>query len=72
MIEHLCIYENPLDYPGKYVLRRWVTGKHYPIPDEKPIIVHEDLAEVRKHVPDGFVKIPRAPDDDRCILETWI
>ncbi len=66
-MEIFVVYNNPSDFPGMYVLRRWVGDKA----DPEPIMVGT-LEEVRRSVPDGKVMLSRCPDDDPCILETWI
>jgi hypothetical protein len=64
------VYENPFDYPGKFVVRRFevFTGAT----DPNPLIVCDTLEEVRAVLPPGLVCLPRHPDDDPVILETWL
>jgi hypothetical protein len=61
------IYENPRDYPGKFVVRRWVGLKPDPTAE-----VRDTLADARAAVPVGRVLLSRMADDDPCIAETWI
>lgn len=62
------IYKNPTDYPGKFVLRRWVTL----VPDKEPIAVDDDYNNIRKHIPAECTKVPLYfPDEDPCIYEKW-
>lgn len=63
-----AIYFNPLDHPGKYVVRRWEGLK----PDIEPIIVTDELKEAREAIPDHMYRLDRLTDDDPAILETWI
>lgn len=66
-----CIYENPADYPGKFVVRRWVGMD----PDREPVTVAETLDAARealKELNPYLVRLDRCPDDDPVILETWI
>lgn len=63
-----AIYKNPADYPGKFVLRRYVNE----VPDEEPMCVSENFAEVRSNLPEGVTNIPLFPGDDPCLYETWI
>lgn len=62
------IYENPLDYPGKLVVRRWVGQ----VPDEVPMAVTENLEVARNVIPDYCIPIGRYPDEDPAIKEVWI
>jgi hypothetical protein len=62
------VYENPLDYPGMFVVRRWMGE----VPDPFPVIVAETLTEARKVIPNGSVKLMPYAGDDPVILETWI
>lgn len=58
------------DYPGAFVARMHVT-----LPEPKPtrfVIVHEDLAELRKLLPPGLDRIVRSPQDAAVIIETWL
>ena len=66
-----CVYHNPADFPGKYVVRRWVGMD----PDREPAAVGLTLDEVRQKIIDenhGLVCLSRQPGDDPVILETWI
>lgn len=63
---------NPSDYPGKAVARRWVvTAKAQVATDEA--VIADDLAKVRLVLEDrGLVCIPRSPEDDPVIVESWV
>jgi hypothetical protein len=61
------IYDHPSDYPNHYVVRRWVGS----FPDEE-CGLFERLADARRHVPPGSVKIEPADNDDPKILEIWL
>lgn len=66
------IYENPLDYPGQYVLRRWVArGAEYR-PEPDPLEVHPLLSRVRSGLPQGVVSLGRNRYDDLAIREVWV
>jgi hypothetical protein len=66
------ITAHPADYPNDYVARRHVvksggsmpTGDHYTAP------TLETLQHVMRRM--GLVRIPRPPDDDAVIVESWI
>ena len=61
------IYQNPSDFPGKFVLRRWVGLN----PDQKPAVCMT-LAEARRAVPPNKYRLPRFDNDDPVIVETWL
>jgi hypothetical protein len=66
------IYGNPIDYPGKFVLRPWRIRKGQ---SPEPVNMHwvaDTLAEVRAMVPEGLACVQRNPLDDVAIVETWI
>jgi hypothetical protein len=66
------IYQNPSDYPGKFVVRAQdalPSGEVRPHPD---CIVCDTIEQARETVPPGLVLLTRAPDDDPVIYETWI
>lgn len=62
------IYENPLDYPGKFVVRHWCGSR----PDFTPLAVTVDLESARKAIPAGAYNLGREPGDDPQILEAYI
>ncbi len=67
------IYKNPSDFPGKFVVRgRQVLSAGAENPATKPAAVVEDLESARDAVPDGLVVIPRDPNNDPVIVETWL
>jgi len=66
------IYENPTDYPGKYVVRRWLIGRGTVTPDAEPLAVLDALSDARMFVPDGLYMMPRELEDDPAVLEVWI
>lgn len=71
MTEELAIYVvycSPSDYPGKYVVRRWVGERA----DPRPLAVTDDLDAAREALPDGLICLPRRTDDDWTIVETWL
>ncbi len=66
-MEIFTVYWNPSDFPGKYVVRRFVGEK----PDPQPLAVGT-LEEVRGVIPAWMTCLARNPGDDPCILETWL
>ncbi len=76
MSDALClyvIYDSPLDYPGKHVLRRWTVIPMELAPDPEPLAVVDTLEEARTALPvDGLVNIGRYLEDEPQIVEVWI
>lgn len=68
------IYQNPKDYPDKFVVRRWavVRGRADPVPDPKAWAVTDSLEMARRALPKGLVRTERHANDDPVIVETWV
>jgi hypothetical protein len=66
--EFYAIYDNPKDYPDKFVVRRWVGEK----PDQVPLAVVDDLQAARLAVPSGHICVSRSTTDDPVIVECWL
>lgn len=70
------IYENPRDYPGHYVARRWVVGNDNTLtPDPEPLIVARNVAKVRLALLEkdpNLICLGRTPGDDPAVLEVWL
>lgn len=68
------IYENPLDFPGQFMVRRWEVqpGNPQPVPDLEAVTVCHTLMEAREAIPPGRVQIPRSREDNAAIVETWL
>lgn len=65
------VYESPNDYPGQYVIRRWLVGDEV-VCDEDPICVHPSYAVAVATLPPGLARIARDEMDDPAILESWL
>lgn len=63
------VYQNPKDYPDKFVVRPHSTFKNEPMDFH---FVCDNLPEVRATLPQGLTYLRRAPDDDPCAFESWI
>lgn len=65
------IYENPEDYPGKYVARLHVVeaGESYAT---NLVAVRNTLKDIRMCIPATCQLFARDEKDDPCIVETWI
>lgn len=68
-----CIYLDPKDFPGRFVVRRMdVSGKQV-VPEARPLGVLKTLDDARKLVPETHsFCMPRMHGDDEVILETWM
>jgi hypothetical protein len=67
------VYDNPKDYPGKFVARRFDVDASGPKPSAS-IIIAEDLDTLRDilQFEFGLVKLMRSPGDEPQIVETWL
>lgn len=61
-----AIYNNPADFPGKYVVRKW-NGE---APGSSRVC--HTLEEARSAIPRGLTNIGRHVGDDPCIEECWL
>jgi hypothetical protein len=66
------IYDHPIDYPSRYVLRKsFIKGGQIKVDTE--VKLYEDLGILREEMVDlGLAYIPRSPEDEDCILECWL
>ena len=71
-LETYTVYRNPADYPGRYVVRRFVCAAGRPIPDPTPVSVSTSLTDARNAIPGRLVRFPRDPTDEPAIVETWL
>lgn len=65
------VYDSPLDYPGKFVVRGWVATMP-PTPDAEPLSVTGSLEEARASLPPGLIRLPRMGKDEPQIVESWV
>ena len=67
------VYDNPTDYPGKFVARRFDVDASGPKPSAS-IIVMDDLDKLRDVLEFelGLVKLMRNEGDEPQIVETWL
>ncbi len=63
------IYDKPLDFPDKFVIRLFDQNKATNI-----VALRDSLDECRKECIDAgfYTVLPRSQDDDWCIAETWM
>lgn len=65
------VYVNPLDHPGKWVLRGFNVAGGGAVPHEH-CVVADSLEEVRAAVPPGLVRLPPSEHDEPHIFESWV
>ena len=75
MLSVYTIYDHPKDHPTKFVLRKSLAGSV----DGKATVQHtneyvccDPLEEARRYVPPGLYCMPRQPEDDPVIIESWL
>lgn len=65
------IYFNPLDYPSKWVVRRWWIGEGK-VEAEREAIVCTTLAQARNSLPwEARTRLNRDETDEKQIVEMW-
>lgn len=65
------VYQNPSDYPGRFVVRKWTVTAAGPVAGNEPIFVGETLQGARDAIPRGLIATRRCEEDDPVILEVW-
>lgn len=65
------VYDHPKDFPDKWVLRPQRARRDGTI-EAGPAFLADTLDEIRALVPPFLHRLPRFPDDDPVIAETWI
>lgn len=74
-MDSYTIYASPSDYPGQYVVRRWVIEGTKITPDPEPLIVTQNVGEARRKILEqdpGLVCFGHDFESDPAILETWL
>jgi hypothetical protein len=62
------IYYNPIDYPGKFVLR----GHDIPGGPRPSCVIGNTIEDVRSSVPYGLYRMSRQINDEPHIVESWV
>lgn len=76
--EMFVLYDNPLDHPGSFVLRKWILKFENPRPCEEILLKFEAetrfkaIEYVNNHFKNTKVFLQRSETDDECIVGTWI
>lgn len=71
----IVLYKHPADFSSSYVARVHrvnFANKSGSWPSREAFIVRDTLAEVRAAIPASMCMVDRSPDDDPCILGTYI
>ena len=71
MIVTFAVFESPLDYPGEFVVREFVSVNGQVLANAKLHSRGESLEEVRETIPAGKFRLPRHPRDVLSLVETW-
>jgi len=71
-VEQYTVYFNPSDYPGEYVVRRFVISGMNILQDKDIWARRQTLEEARKTIPRTQALMARHPSDDPVIVEVWI
>lgn len=74
-----AIYKNPLDFPGQFVARRFEVSARQAVRTDD-YYAADTLEEVRAWIREfsirrrmlADVRLPRSPNDDPCIVESWM
>lgn len=61
------IYDSPIDFPGRFVARKWLLDK-----PTAELLEGNTLDELRAKIPEVLYRLPRDPSDDAKIVESWI
>jgi hypothetical protein len=67
MLDIWIIYDNPSDYPGQFVARRFQMNR--PTAD---VLTAGSLEAVRALLPAGLVRLERTQHDQPHIVEVWV
>ncbi len=68
------VTKNPIDFPGKIVVRRHDVFDGLVAVEDDPFIVHTHLPSVQRQLKmtHNLYRLPRDPNDDPVILEVWV
>lgn len=70
VLNQYVIYQDPKDHPGKVIVRHWAiksTGIK-----QGEAWEFKSIAHARNHLRGmGLFVVPRSPDDDPVVVETW-
>jgi hypothetical protein len=68
-----AVYENPVDFPNKYVVRLWQINRKIGQPiATRYCVIKDTLEECREAIPPHLYRFGKDSSDDPQIVETWI
>ena len=67
MLEIWTIYDSPTDLSGRFFARKWLLDQ-----PTNQVLQGQTLEELRGKLPQGLARLAPAPQDDPCIVETWL
>lgn len=73
-MDHLIvwtIYDNPLDYPGKVVVRAFTITPGEAVPSGTYHIC-ESIEQARRLIPEGLTRMPRSEEDHPSVVESYL
>lgn len=65
------VYDGPADYPGQYVARLFVIRRGVPYVTDTALF-SVTLDGLRAKLPPGLFCMPRLPEDEPHIVESWL
>jgi hypothetical protein len=67
------VYKSPVEYPGKYIARRWIIND-FNMPEGRDVVaVSDNLTVVRQAMENwGLTRIERDASDEPEIVESWV
>lgn len=68
IIDVWVIYDHPKDFPNEFVARKYDLDLPTDTLIQAPTLSHLQETFIKM----GLTKIPRHPNDDPCITESWI
>lgn len=64
----IAVYDNPKDYPGKFVARLWdIRNK-----PTRYIVLRDSLNDLRQTIPKTLQRLPPTQLDDPILVETYL
>lgn len=67
------VYDSPSDFPGRVVVRRQIALSDRRIAKDARAFLFPTLDDARRWLADlNLTCLPRFPDDDPVIVETWL
>ncbi len=71
MLSIYTIFNNPLDYPNKVVVRQFkIKAGKIGVTDN--IVLCDSVEEARNKIPKNLSVLMRSPNDHTSVVESWI